>query len=112
MSHHHGNKDLGLVSDFGPAETFGHNTNDCEHLPVNPERLAGHVTGRSKPFLPTGISNHRDRMRAGRQVLFGRKITAKKWLNSQRLEIISGNQKAPGAFVAAVLAEVHRYKPV
>ena len=112
MGHHRRNEQLGCISDFSASETIRGNADDSKNLAIDSQRLANHVVCRGKAFLPTCISNNCDRMRTRRLIFFGNEVASQKWLNAERVEIISGNQISPDAFVSVFMTYAHRAKPI
>ena len=51
-------------------------------------------------------------MRTRRLIFFGNEVASQKWLNAERVEIISGNQISPDAFISVFMTYAHRGKPI
>src|SRR5215475_1068244 len=106
LSVHH---DRGPQIDFhrrGLAiETGGRNADDGESVAVQNNRLAYQRRIAVETALPKTVAQDHDRMRAGRTVFLGQERPAQSRLDSQRVEVTPGNQRAEHDFAALAIAE-------
>src|SRR5262249_44278423 len=106
LSVHH---DRGPQIDFlrrGLAiETSGRNADDGESMAIQNNRLAYQRRIAFETAPPKTVAQDHDRMRAGRTVFLGQERPPQSRLNSERVEVIPGNQRAKHDFAAFAIAE-------
>jgi len=91
-AHHHRDPHVGREHDFGSIEMLGCDADHCEGVAIEGDGFANYAGIGAKTPFPAAIAEDRNRMRAGRAVLFGKKRPSERGLNSQDVEIIAGCQ--------------------
>ena len=106
--HHHRCPDINGIARKRARKISGSNTDDCEVVLVEGYLLSNHVWIGPEVALPQSIADHRDRMRIGCAILFGKKRPPDKRLHPEDVEIVARNYSSfhPRGFITA--AQIHR----
>lgn len=101
--HHHGNPDIGPIINLGAVESPRRNPQYGVLGVVDPNLLADDVRTSTEPALPARVAQDGERTAVRVHILGGREEASDRRPDSERPEIIPGDQVSPNQFRSAVL---------
>src|SRR5260370_3545256 len=101
--HHHRRPDINGIARKRARKISGSNADDREVVLVESYLLSDHVRIGPEPALPQAVANHRDRMRIGWVILFGKKRPPDKRLHPANVSIVARHNSSshPIGFIDA-----------